>query len=167
MRDVEPWMVRDDPSYDPNRIGAVSLAKVIAALAETGKPVFLPCVNVCCYDLVFEEEGRFFRVQCKTGRIFRGAVAFRSHRLRAARRETGWVRSASDYNGKVDHFGIYCPDNDSVYLVPIGVVGKRKVCYLRLVPARNNQNKRTHRAADYLLGRLRVKDGVVNVNSLE
>ena len=32
MHSVFEWMVRDNPCYDPNRIGAVSQAKVLAAL---------------------------------------------------------------------------------------------------------------------------------------
>src|SRR5207249_10736790 len=61
-----------------------------------------------------------FRSQSKTGRMFRGAVYFRPHRLRAARRETGWQRRVTDYKGEVDYFGVYCPEMDAVYLVPIG-----------------------------------------------
>src|SRR6266542_2083306 len=111
MPGVLPWMVRTDPSYDPNLIGAISQAKVLAALVEAGKIGLAPCVNVCPYDLVIEEVGKFFRVQCKTGRLFRGAVYFRPHRLRAAKRETGWKRLVTDYAGDVDYFGVYCPDN--------------------------------------------------------
>src|SRR5262245_41881983 len=106
MSRLLPWMVRDDPSYDPNLIGAISRAKVIAALAEAGKSPLAPCVDVKQYDLVIEEERKFYRVQAKTGRIFRGAVCFRPHRLRAARRETGWERRVTDYQGEVDYFGV-------------------------------------------------------------
>src|SRR5262249_40775627 len=117
MRPTLPWMVRDNPCYDPNRIGAISQAKVMAALIEAGKFVLTPYVNVRPYDLVLDEGGQFCRVQVKTGRLFRGAICFRPHRLRAARRETGWQRRVTDYRGEVDYFGVYCPDNDGVYLV--------------------------------------------------
>jgi hypothetical protein len=143
------WMERGNPHYDPNRIGAVSQAKVLAALTAAGKAVLVPCVNVRPYDFVIEDGGRFFRVQCKTGRLFRGAVCFRPHRLRAANRATGWVRRVTDYRGEVDFFGVYCPENESVYLVPIDAVTTPRVCTLRVAPAKNNQRKNVRWAADY------------------
>src|SRR5271166_4887560 len=71
------WMQRDSPHYDPNRIGAVSQAKVWAALTGAGKVVLTPCVHVRPYDFVIEDGRAFYRVQCKTGRLSRGAVYFR------------------------------------------------------------------------------------------
>jgi hypothetical protein len=144
-------MKRSSPHYDPNRIGAVTQAKVMAALTAAGWVVLTPSVQVRPYDLAIEDEGRFFRVQCKTGRLFRGAVCFRPHRLRAARRETGWERRVSDYKGNVDFFGVYCPENECVYLVPIEVVTTPRVCTLRVTPPKNNQSKRVRWARDYLV----------------
>ena len=89
MQPIPPWMVRTDPSYDPNLIGSISHGRVFSALVSAGKVVLVLPLHVRPYDLVIEEEGQFFRVQCKTGRLFRGAVCFRPHRLRAARRERG------------------------------------------------------------------------------
>jgi hypothetical protein len=149
MQRLLPWMIRGNPSYDPNRIGAISQAKIIAALVEAGKRVLAPCVDVLPYDLVIEEEGKFFRVQCKTGRLFRGAVVFRPHRLRAAHRETGWVRRVTDYSGDVDFFGVYCPELDRVYLVPISIAGHFQNCTLRVEPSRNNQCKKIRWARDF------------------
>jgi hypothetical protein len=145
------WMERDNPNYDPNRIGAISQAKVLAALTAAGKVVLSPCVHVRPYDYVIEENESFFRVQCKTGRMFRGAVYFRPHRLRAARRETGWERRVTSYKGAVDFFGVYCPENESVYLVPISAVTSYRICSLRVTPPKNNQRKRIRWADDYLV----------------
>src|SRR5262245_22443285 len=113
------WMRRGHQGYDPNRIGTITQAYVIAALAASGKEVLVPCATSPRYDLVFEERGQFFRVQCKTGRVFRGAVYFPTHSLRAAKKETEWRRRAFDYHGQIDYFGVFCPDNGIVYLVPI------------------------------------------------
>jgi hypothetical protein len=151
MQQSLEWMARDNPGYDPNRIGAISQAKILAALTVAGKVVLTPCVNVRPYDFVIEDGGRFFRVQCKTGRLFRGAVCFRPHRLRAAKRETGWERRIADYRGDVDFFGVYCPENDSVYLVPIDVVTAPRICTLRVTRAKNNQTKRVRWAGEYLV----------------
>ncbi len=143
------WLVRDHPDYDPNRIGAVSQAKILAALTLAGKVVLTPCVAVRPYDFVIEDAGQFLRIQCKTGRLFRGAVCFRPHWLRAARRETGWQRRVTDYRGEIDLFAVYCPETDAVYLVPIDMVTTPRVCSLRVTPARNNQSKKIGWAKDY------------------
>jgi hypothetical protein len=145
------WMVRGNPEYDPNLIGAISQAKILAALTAAGKVVLTPSVHVRPYDFVIEDGGKFFRVQCKTGRLFRGAVCFRPHRLRAAKRETGWERRVTDYRGEVDLFAVYCPETDGVYLVPIEEVTTPRVCTLRVTEARNNQMKRVRWAKDYLV----------------
>lgn len=161
------WMLRDHPSYDPNRIGAISQAKILAALTEAGKVVLMPCVHVLPYDFVIEEDRSFFRVQCKTGRLFRGAVFFRTHRLRAAKADTGWKRRVTDYLGDVDFFGVYCPENDSVYLVPIDVVGTLRVCTLRIETARNSQRKRVRWAKDYLVTPLVAQETTTTIDSLQ
>jgi PD-(D/E)XK endonuclease len=150
---MEPlnWMVRSNPNYDPNRIGAITQAKILAALTSAGKVVLAPCVHVRPYDYVIEDAGRFHHIQCKTGRLHGGAVYFRPHRLRAAKRETGWERRVTDYRGEVDFFAVYCPENDSVYLVPIAVVTTPRACSLRIKPAKNNQTKRVRWAKDFLV----------------
>ncbi len=161
MRQRMPWLNRDDPSYDPNRIGAITEAKVMTALVEAGKMVWVPCFVVARYDLVIEEPGRFYRVQCKTGRLHCGAVCFRPHSLRAANRETGWVRRILPYDGEVDYFGIYCPDNDKVYLVPISETTSRG-CSLRVAAPRNNQSKRVRWAKDFEVVPLPVWDAITD-----
>jgi PD-(D/E)XK endonuclease len=130
---------------------------VATALIEAGKMVWVPCFVVARYDLGFEEHGRFYRVQCKTGRLFRGAVWFRPHSLRAAKRDTGWVRRILSYEGDVDYFGVYCPDNGRVYLVPIGEAAPYG-CFLRVTPPLNNQAKRIRWAKDYEVVPLSIWD---------
>lgn len=165
MNSSVDWMERDNPHYDPNRIGAVSQAKVLSALTAAGKVVLTPCVHVRPYDFLIEDAGSFFRVQCKTGRMFRGAVYFRPHRLRAARRETGWERRVTNYKGEVDFFGVYCPEKDRVYLVPIDEVTSSRFCSLRVTPPKNNQMKRIRWADEYAVVPLAVPP-VVDVRKL-
>ena len=143
------WTFRTHEDYDPNLIGAISQARVAAALVEAGKIVLTPFAHTPRYDLVFEEDDRFFRVQCKTGHLIRGAVYFATQSLRAARRETEWRRVAADYQGQVDYFGVYCPDNGIVYLVSITAAGTKRMCGLRIDPPKNNQKKRIRWAVDY------------------
>jgi hypothetical protein len=145
----QEWTFRNHEDYDPNRIGAISHARVAAALIEAGKMVWVPFAHVPRYDLIFEEMGQFFRVQCKTGHLLRGALCFMTQSLRAAKRETEWRRVAVDYQGQVDYFGVYCPDNGRVYLIPIADLPVKCRCCLRIEPAKNNQKKRVRWAKDY------------------
>lgn len=54
------------------------------------------------------------------------------------------------YTNDVDYFAVYSPDLRKIYLVPIAHVGNTESC-LRLVPAKNNQEKHVKYAADYEL----------------
>jgi hypothetical protein len=74
----------------------------MAALLEAGKCVLLPVNDDQRYDLVIDEERKFFRIQCKSARLIRGAVVFAtcSRNLATGRRH---------YRGEVEFFGVYCP----------------------------------------------------------
>jgi hypothetical protein len=143
-----PWMYRGHEDYDPNDIGAITEAKVAAALLDAGALLLYPW-RVGRYDLAIDEGERVARVQCKTGQLHCGAVVFRPHSLRAAKRETGWRRIKRDYRGQIEYFGVYCPDNRTVYLVPIEDVPCTGGCYLRVDPPKNNQRKKIRWAKDY------------------
>jgi hypothetical protein len=162
----QDWTYRSHEDYDPNPIGAISQARVAAALVESGRKVLIPFAQVPRYDLVVEEQGRFFRVQCKTGHLVRGAVCFPTQSLRAARKEAEWRRVAFDYQGQIDYFGVYCPDNGNVYLVPIEDVPAKTRCCLRVEPARNNQKKRVRWAKDYEVTPLQTAGNAIELTSL-
>lgn len=145
-----PWMYRTHEDYDPNVIGAITESRVCTALVEAGYIVLRPCVQVVRYDLVIEDEaGKLSRVQCKTGQLGEGAIIFRPWSLRAAKRETGWKRVHAGYAGEIDFYGVYCPDNGVVYLIPINDVTTTSACSLRIDPPKNNQQKRIRWARDY------------------
>ncbi len=143
------WMYRTHEDYDPNVIGAITQAKVIAALVGDDTFVLTPCVQVARYDLVVDRKGRFYRVQCKTGQYYKGAISFRPQSLRAAKLETNWQRIVYRYEDQIELFGVYCPDNDKVYLIPIADASSHGTCFLRLDPPKNNQRKGIRWAADY------------------
>ena len=52
------------------------------------------------------------------------------------------------YRGEIEYFGVYCPDNDKCYLVPVDDVAKT-VGILRVEPTLNNQSKGVRWAKDY------------------
>ena len=146
----QPWMYRVHEDYDPNEVGAITMAEVVRAVIAAGWNVLYSPIRVRRYDIVIEDvEGRFFRVQCKTGQLSHGAVFFRPVSLRAAKEETGWRRVTTTYQGDIEYFGVYCPDNGKVYLVPIEDVTTQAACYLRVDLPKNNQRKRIRWAKDY------------------
>src|SRR5262249_33120156 len=138
--------------WNPSAVGEVSLAQGIAALARMGKPPLLPLGDTRRYDFVVEDEdGRFLRVQCKTGRIVRGAIGFPTSSMHAPSRTGLEKTTRRSYRGQVDLFGVYCPENGKVYLVP-GEDVRESLGFLRVDPPKNNQQTHIRWATDYELG---------------
>ncbi|MCL4183238.1 MAG: hypothetical protein KJ011_07300 [Burkholderiaceae bacterium] len=136
--------------YLPNTksIGDLGVARTLSRLLESGYAVSLPFGDNLRYDLIIDDGQHLLRVQCKTGRLdSKGSIAFpvcscANHRGRGRR----------DYRGDIDAFGVYCPDTESVYLVPMSVLnGCRREARLRVHPARNAQVKGTRMASAFLL----------------
>jgi hypothetical protein len=124
----------------------------MAALLEAGKCVLLPVNDDQRYDLVIDEEGKFFRIQCKSARLIRGAVVFAtcSRNLATGRRH---------YRGEVEFFGVYCPSLGTCYLVPVEDAPDR-ACALRVAPCANNQSRKIRWAHRYLITH-RIHEGAV------
>ncbi len=103
------------------------------------------------YDLLIEDGDRFIRVQCKTGRLRQGAVRFNTCSVNYHHPSNrGSKDYRHDYRGAADAFGVYCPDTDRVYIVPVDEVGTN-VAALRVEPTKNSQRKRVRWAEDYEL----------------
>ncbi len=139
----------------PKDIGDRTTLAVMLVLREAGFGVLTPFGENTRYDLAIDNGCKIFRVQCKTGRIRQGAVRFAvcscyGHHLRAkdARR---------DYQGQVDYFGVYCPDNIAVYLVPIADLSVRVQAALRVEPARNGQRNKIRLASEYEIGKVKLE----------
>lgn len=83
------------------------------------------------------------QIQIKTGRIRNGIIVFptcSSYYHRGGKHK--------NYRGQIDFFGVYCPDNDKVYLISIGDVGKISAS-LRIEETKNKQVKNVRWAKDY------------------
>ncbi len=104
---------------------------ILATLLAIGKTVLRPFGDNERYDLVIDEEGRFVRVQCKTGKLKAGALVF-------ATSSHTYKGKSKDYRGQIEAFAVYSPELKKVYLVPVGVVGRREAT-LRIEPSKNNQ----------------------------
>lgn len=119
-------------------IGDRTEAMVLAKLLQIFPCVLIPFGNGQRYDLVVDTGTDLMKVQCKTGHMRRGAIEFNTQ------------SAEQDYLGQVDIFGVYCPANGKVYMVPVGEVATSKG-YLRLEPAKNNQKTKICWAKNYEL----------------
>ena len=130
--------------------GDLAEQAVLLALMAAGRTILRPVSNGLRYDLVVDNlDGSFTRVQCKTGTLKHDGSVLRFRACSADARRPNGV----PYQGQVDAFGVYCPEDRSVYLVPIDELGGiTSVVSLRLVPARSGQLARIRLAAAYRLG---------------
>jgi PD-(D/E)XK endonuclease len=122
------------------KIGNLTVAKLLVALAEKGKIVLTPFGEGGRYDLLIDEDGKFTRTQCKTGKLKSGAIVFRNYS------QTGAGTKA--YGKSVDAYGVYCPQNGKCYLVPAKVCAGF-ITTLRVEEAKNNRRKKIRLAAKY------------------
>ncbi len=132
-----------------NSIGEISESAIIARFLQLGYVVLTVYGGNQRYDLVIEDaDGQFWRVQCKTARIQDNGtvVAFDTANHNFALKKKQWRH----YRGQCDYFAVYCEELNKVYLIPVDQVGATRA-NLRLVPAKNNQEKHVRWAQDYEL----------------
>lgn len=122
------------------------------ALQSRGFPILIPFGENTRYDLVIDWDGRFARVQCKTGRLRRGAVRFPTCSAYGHHRYPACARR--DYRGDIDYFAVYCPETSGVYLIPIDDVPTSTQGCLRITPARNNQSQGIREAREFEIARI-------------
>ena len=130
---------------DTTALGNISEAKVLAALIESGYIVSKPFGDGQKYDPIIDDDVTLRRVQCKTGRLKSGCVVFNAYSVAGNSNGKG-----QGYKGAADVFGVYCPDNQQVYLVPVNEVGTCDTL-LRVEQTLNDQQKRVRWARDYEL----------------
>jgi hypothetical protein len=125
-------------------------AMILAALIERGYDVSVPFGGGQPYDLVIDLGGfDLLKVQCKTGWWDKNCVSFNA-------RSTDHGQGRRSYVGLAHIFAVYFPPKKSVYLVPLDAVGGFRG-YLRLEPARNNQQRKVRFAADFEIDRWSVE----------
>ena len=125
--------------------GRITEAAVLNAFTQRDYTVLVPFGDGGPYDLLVDLGGVYLRVQCKTGRPCEGGLMFNC-------RSTDHGRGPVPYDGLADVFGVYYPDLDKVYVVPVSAI-KCKKAVLRIEPARNNQRRLIRQAADYEIDR--------------
>jgi DNA-binding sugar fermentation-stimulating protein len=138
--------------FNSTRKGDISESAIISKLLECGYDILRPIGNNSRYDLVIEDEnGQFWHIQCKTGRLKHNAriifpTSSRHYHLHAKE----GVSRFKHYHGQIEYFAVYCHDTRGVYLVPVGHTGTSSTV-LRLTDTKNNQEKNVRWARDYEL----------------
>jgi hypothetical protein len=134
---------------DTTQIGTITQGRVLAALVQSGRVVCIPFGEQPDYDLIVEDGGTFKKVQCKTGRLKGGAVHFNLYTMAQATLERRHERRP--YGDKVDFYGVFCPGNGKVYLVPQEVLSTN-LGVLRVNEPQNGQTKNIRWARDFEVG---------------
>ena len=138
----------------PKVVGDRTTLAVMLALHDAGYRVSVPFGENTRYDLIVDDGAALGRVQCKSGRLYRGAVEFAVCSSYAHHRQPRERRR--DYIGQVDAFAVYCRQTGGVYLIPIEDLPVRRLARLRHEPARNGQRKGVRDAATYRVASVTV-----------
>jgi len=103
-----------------SRRGDETEAVLLDRLLASGVSVSVPFGDSDRYDLVVDDDGDLYRVQCKTGSWVNGTVRFNLYTSTVS--EDGRVER--DYTAaEIDAYAVYSPRSDDAYWVPIGDTG--------------------------------------------
>jgi PD-(D/E)XK endonuclease len=138
----------------PKTIGDRTTTAVMLALQEIGYAVLVPFGENTRYDLVIDDGVSLMRVQCKTGRLRLGSVIFRTCSSYGHHPNPKILRR--HYGGQIDFFGVYCPETEGVYLIPIEHVPNEASAALRVLPTRNRQRHKIRWAAEYEIAEVAI-----------
>ncbi len=100
-------------------------AEVLCRLVKLTDTVLMPFGENQGYDMVFDLDGRLYRVQCKTGTLnsrTQDTISFSTSSTYKVQGELVW----KSLSGECDFFGVHCPELDQVWLVPSSEVGARE-----------------------------------------
>jgi hypothetical protein len=138
----------------PKAIGDRSTLAIMLALRKAGYAVSVPFGENARYDLVIDDGVSLARVQCKTGRLRRGAINFKTASSYA--HHLNPKATSRHYDGDVDFFAVYCPETGGVYVIPFAELTPRREAKLRVDPARNGHHDRVRPAAKYEVAKIPV-----------
>lgn len=128
---------------------------VLSALSKAGYTVLVP-FGVARYDLAIDDgSGQVIKtVQCKTGRYRGGCIVWNAHSSHTL------THARTSYRGQVDYFGVWCPDFEDVYLVPVELTAAMAGS-LRVDPAKIGAAENYRWAKDFVVQSLpRLNNGV-------
>jgi len=144
----------------PSQKGAFAEAAITAAAVQLRLVVLRPLAEGGRYDLLFDLEPDFLRVQCKLARRLDGVLRVGLQTSRCT--PSGYVRTSYTAD-EVDMIATYSPELHRCFLIPIEEAQDRRSIHLRLEPALNNQMQGVKWARDYdfatVIERLRARLG--------
>ena len=114
-------------------VGEITEGAILGQLVKSGCTVLLPFGNNKRYDLVVDfGDGKFNKVQCKTGRYRRGCVVFNTA-------STSGKGKRKNYKEDVDMFFVYCDFTKKIYKIPVEEAASGGSMVLRVEPTKNKQ----------------------------
>lgn len=128
--------------------GNIAVIEIMRIFVRRGETISGPFGDNERYDLIWDNKGSLKKIQVKVGRLRAGAVLFQSS-SNSQYFKPGY--HPKSYKGQVDYFGIYCPELEKCYLVPVDDV-KEGQGILRVDQPKNNQTKRVRWAKTYEMG---------------
>ncbi len=142
-----------DRNQSHKAAGERSEAIILAKLVDLGYHVLIPeGDNLRCDLLIEDSDGRFWRIQCKTGwtKSNGTSIHFLTASSYAHTRAGQAGQRLKDYQGEIDYFAVYCPQTKGVYLIPIDHISgaHSQLCLIQRV---NSRMKEIRWAKDYEL----------------
>jgi hypothetical protein len=139
--------------------GAIAEMGIAWHATQLGVDVYKPVAEGGRCDLIFDVDGRLWRVQCKWAAIHDDVLIVRCYSCRRAREGMRKLRYTPD---EIDAFAAYSADLDRCYFLPIEQFPRRAQICLRLAPTRNNQRQLVNWAEDFEFGAtLRPHQGAI------
>jgi hypothetical protein len=95
------------------------------------------------------QRGLVDHIQCKVARISadKRFITFNAYRVSPG--DNGRRSTKRGYDGEAELFGVYSPDTEKIYLVPVEAASSATDYRLRPLPSKNNQEAGIHWAKDY------------------
>jgi hypothetical protein len=130
-------------------IGEASEAKILSELKSLGLTVLTPFGDNAKYDMVYDHNGKFNRVQVKTGRKKdTGVIQFKTQTTGHNVSDGVYHKGYTDT--EIDQFAVHCPETDSCYLIDVNDAPSTAMS-LRTEPTNNCQTKGVNMAEDFEL----------------
>src|SRR5216683_2126443 len=121
-RQLEKIMGLFGPKQNPKATGERSQAYIIAKLLDVGYNVLIPYGDNTRYDLVIEDaDGKFWRVQCKTGWLENNAayIEFATASTYYHTRARSTVLPRTALLRQISSVPVSCPESKGSYSVTV------------------------------------------------
>lgn len=126
--------------------GDIAETRAIYEFTKRNIPISIPFGDNQRYDLVAEFNGRLNKIQVKMcNENHEGGI--RCYARSSTNHTTN--KRLSDYKGDVDYFVFFNQEYDLIALVPIEVIGDKKVITLRIIPPKSKNQYKSYLFSDY------------------